>query len=277
MIDQHCHTRFSADGTALPGTMLEAAAAVDIRHLAFTDHADFAPSDPCIAPEAYFEQLNRLRDNEWGIQLGVGVEVGIQVGHAASVESFLAGRPFDFVIASMHRACGLDIADGSFHKGRSVETAWSDFLDDTLASMNACPDFDTLGHFDILTRYDATRGTRPGEIHAGKLDAVLTWLIEHEKCLELNTSARRYDVGRMHPAEDILRRYVALGGRHVTVGSDAHRPNSLGVGVSEMLQLLLAHGIETIPFFIQRKRIMINIKKYVNELRLSAEERGKHT
>ncbi|HNW35417.1 MAG TPA: histidinol-phosphatase HisJ family protein [Candidatus Ozemobacteraceae bacterium] len=266
MIDQHCHTRFSADGTALPETMLEAAAAVGIRHLAFTDHADFAPSDPCIEPESYFRQLNRFRDNEWGIQLGVGVEVGIQVGHAASVEAFLKGRPFDFVIASMHRACGLDIADGSFHRGRSVETAWSDFLDDTLASMKACPDFDTLGHFDILTRYDATRGTRPTEAHAGKLDAVLTWLIKQEKCLELNTSARRYDVGRMHPAEDILQRYVALGGSRVTIGSDAHRPNSVGAGVSDVLRLLLSQGIDAVSFFIRRRSVVIDIKKCAEEL-----------
>ncbi|HOT29642.1 MAG TPA: histidinol-phosphatase HisJ family protein [Candidatus Ozemobacteraceae bacterium] len=265
MIDQHNHTRFSSDGTAHPETMLEAAGAVGIRYLAITDHADFAPSDPCIDPAAYLPALERYRDNPWGIRLGIGVELGIQVCHAPQVAAFLRGRNFDFVIASMHRACGLDIADGSFHRGRSVETAWSDFLDDTLASMNACPDFDTLGHFDILSRYDATRGTAPSEAHAEKLDAVLAWLIAHGKCLELNTSARRYEVGHMHPSEKILKRYVELGGTRVTIGSDAHRPNSVGTGVFEMLRLLRDSGIETLPFFLQRRATMIPIGKLMDE------------
>lgn len=245
--------------------MLEAAAGVGIRYFAFTDHADFAPSDPCIEPESYLGCLEKFRVNEWGIRLGIGVEVGIQVGHAASVAAFLQGRDFDFVIASMHRACGLDIADGSFHRGRSIETAWSDFLDDTLASMKACPDFDTLGHFDILARYDSTRGTAPSDTHAGKLDAVLSWLIEHGKCLELNTSARRYDVGRMHPSEAILKRYAELGGKRVTIGSDAHRPNSVGAGVFEMLRLLCGCGIDAVHFFLKRQPERICIDQLVDD------------
>ncbi len=265
MIDQHNHTRFSSDGTAQPETMLEAAAAIGIRYLAITDHADFAPSDPCIDPASYLPALERCRDNVWGIRLGIGVELGIQVCHAPQVAAFLRGRDFDFVIASMHRACGLDIADGSFHRGRSIEEAWSDFLDDTLASMNACPDFDTLGHFDILSRYDATRGTTPSAAHADKLDAVLNWLIAHGKCLELNTSARRYEVGRMHPSEEILKRYVELGGRRVTIGSDAHRPNSVGTGVFEMLRLLRDCGIEAVPFFLQRRALLIPVGELMNE------------
>ncbi|HEY9070881.1 MAG TPA: histidinol-phosphatase HisJ family protein [Candidatus Ozemobacteraceae bacterium] len=265
MIDQHIHTRFSADGTADPETMLEAAAGVGIRYLAFTDHADFAPSDPCIQPESYFRTLGRHRDNDQGIQLAVGVEIGIQVSHASAVAAFLDGRPFDFVIASMHRACGLDIADGSFHRGRSVDRAWSDFLDDTRASMEACPDFDTLGHLDILARYDATRGTAPAPSHTDKLDAVLAWLIAHGKCLELNTSARRYEVGRMHPSEAILRRYAALGGKRLTIGSDAHRPNSLGAGVSEMLRLARDCGIGEILFFLKRRAIPLGIDRLLDD------------
>lgn len=252
--------------------MLEAAAAVGIRYIAITDHADFAPSDPCIDADAYLPALERYRDNAWGIRLGIGVELGIQVGHAPRVAAFLRGRNFDFVIASMHRACGLDIADGSFHRGRSVETAWSDFLDDTLASMNACPDFDTLGHLDILSRYDATRGTAPSAAHGDKLDAVLTWLIANGKCLELNTSARRYEVGRMHPSEIILERYIRLGGTRVTIGSDAHRPNSVGTGVFEMLRLLRDSGIETIPFFLNRRPTMI----HVGDLMCEAGRDGRH-
>lgn len=245
--------------------MLEAAAAVGIRYLAFTDHADFAPSDPCIDPGSYLPTLERYRDNAWGIRLGIGVELGIQVGHAPRVAAFLQGRTFDFVIASMHRACGLDIADGSFHRGRTVETAWSDFLDDTLASMRACPDFDTLGHFDILSRYDATRKTAPSDIHAEKLDAVLNWLIAHGKCLELNTSARRYEVGHMHPSEKILKRYVELGGTRVTIGSDAHRPNSVGTGVFEMLRLLRDFGIGAVPFFLKRQATMIPVEDLMDD------------
>lgn len=245
--------------------MLEAAAGVGIRYLAFTDHADFMPSDPCLDPGAYFMHLERCRINEWGILLGIGVEVGIQVDHAAPVAAFLQGKNFDFVIASMHRACGADLADGSFHRGRNMETAWSDFLDDTLASMKACPDFDALGHLDILTRYDATRGTAPSPAHAEKLDAVLNWLIEHEKCLELNTSARRYDVGRMHPSEEILKRYIELGGRRVTIGSDAHRPGSVGAGVAEVLLLLRDSGIDVVHFFLKRQARMIPVEELLKD------------
>ena len=58
-------------------------------------------------------------------------------------------------------------------------------------------------------------------------DQLLTILAEKEKALELNT--RRLGLpGAQESLFELLVRFRELGGRHITIGSDAHIPHSVG-------------------------------------------------
>ncbi|WP_241230040.1 hypothetical protein [Thermosipho globiformans] len=70
-------------------------------------------------------------------------------------------------------------------------------------------------------------------------------IIKEEKILEVNTSAI-YRYGEPNPSYDILKLYRDLGGKYVTIGSDAHRLEDVGRGILDTLGNLKDIGFEYI-------------------------------
>ncbi|MBF0498649.1 MAG: histidinol-phosphatase HisJ family protein [Candidatus Riflebacteria bacterium] len=252
MIDVHCHTRFSIDSQTEPCALIEAARAVNLTRIAITDHADFAPGDSSFDPDSYLRELAILRGDHNGIRVAVGVELGIQVGHAASAAAFLGKRPFDMVIASMHRVRAHDIGVPGWGCDITAEEAWTAYFQDALDSARVCDNFDVFGHLDIPRRYGITRGTRAEGDSLVYLDALLAWLISEDKTLELNTSGFRYGLDSFHPQKWIMERYFQLGGRRVTVGSDAHVLGDVGSRIPDALALLREIGFTHVRTFFNR-------------------------
>ena len=78
--------------------------------------------------------------------------------------------------------------------------------------------------------------------YSQRIDAILELLIKNRKALEVNTSGLRQVIGRTLPDEDIVRRFRELGGKYVTVGSDAHRWGDIGAGIEDGYNMLLRCG-----------------------------------
>ena len=55
------------------------------------------------------------------------------------------------------------------------------------------------------------------------LDPILRYLIDNGKALEVNTAGLKKGLPWPNPHMEILKRYRALGGELITIGSDAHR------------------------------------------------------
>ena len=259
MIDLHCHTRFSIDSTVEPEKLIEAARTKGLQVVAFTDHADFAPGDSVFDPDDYLRILGPWRDREDLPLVLAGVELGVQVDHARQASAFLAGRDFDLVIASMHRVNGADLALTGWTAGKTVEQAWEEYFRDALASARGSPDFDVFGHLDIPRRYGLLRGTSASGAAREALDEFLRWLIAEEKTLEINGSGFRYGLDGCHPEPWILDRYVALGGRLLTIGSDAHSLEDLGQVGNPARQELQRLGIGELQIFRHRRRQVVRL------------------
>ena len=52
-------------------------------------------------------------------------------------------------------------------------------------------------------------------------------MINNNICLEINTSSLRKGLTESMPGKEILSIYKSRGGKYVTVGSDAHKPEDL--------------------------------------------------
>lgn len=254
MIDLHCHSRFSIDSTIEPETLIEAARAKGLHAVAFTDHADFAPGDSIFDPDEYLRILAPWRDLDGPLIVLAGVELGIQADHAKQAAAFLGTRDFDLVIASMHRVRGADLALPGWTEGKTVEQAWEEYFRDALVSVKGTPDFDVFGHIDIPRRYGLLRGTTPSGRAREALDDLLNWLIAEEKTLEINGSGFRYGLESCHPESWILDRYLALGGRLFTTGSDTHTLPDLGQVVGPARLELQRLGIGELQMFRHRRR-----------------------
>ncbi len=252
--DFHCHSSYSQDCRETPEQLLAAAEKLSIDILAITDHADFASGDSIFDPDSYLDHLRALAKNSRNIKLICGVELGIQAEHADLCRKFVAGRDFDFVIASMHRARELDFYYGEFYKHHAnISECWQIYLEESLKAVQTCPDFDIFGHIDIIRRYSLTRGTMIPEELQPQLDALLVWLIEHEKGIEINTSGIRYGLDSFHPHAALLRRYRQLGGSIVTIGSDSHSTATIGENFAAAVDLLKTSGFSQLAWYEKRQ------------------------
>ena len=68
-----------------------------------------------------------------------------------------------------------------------------------------------------------------------------------------NTGGFKYGLGHPNPHEDILKRYLELGGEIITVGSDAHDTGYLGYEFSKVCELLKNMGFQYYTIFKERK------------------------
>ena len=117
---------------------------------------------------------------------------------------------------------------------------------------------DALAHLGYLRRYAARDGVSLDYTPCRELiDQILRTLIETGKALELNTSGFRYGLPEWIPDIGVWRRYRALGGELVTIGSDAHRPCDIGAGHREAQALLRELGFRWFCYYRARRPVMV--------------------
>lgn len=251
--DLHIHSNYSSDSKATPEEIIEKAMAASIEVIAITDHADFAKGDSCFAQAPYLQHLQTLRQQHRELTILCGVELGLQAEHANSCAAFPAGHDFDFVIGSMHRARELDFYNGEFFTSHSVDQCWEIYLKETLRAVKSCPDFDVLGHLDIIRRYNITRNSQPPASAWPIIEELFAWLVAHNKGIEINTSGLRYGLDSVHPTMPLLQCYKKMGGRIVTIGSDSHNVTTMGQDFDLAVDMLKECGFTHLAWFINRQ------------------------
>ena len=115
-------------------------------------------------------------------------------------------------------------------------------------------DFDILAHLDLPSR-------RLESAHYSEMPAVneqirniLTTLINRGKTLEINTSLATGDSFKTMPSYEILQEYFSLGGRNISLGSDAHRACDVGRGFLCAIEVLREIGFTQISWYENRTR-----------------------
>ena len=107
--------------------------------------------------------------------------------------------------------------------------------------MRTLPQLSVLGHYDYVAKRAPymQRAVRYADLPEA-FDAILRYLAENGKGMEVNTSAWLDD-----PAWglDVLSRFVELGGEFVMFGSDAHVPERVGRRLLEAHALAKAAGV----------------------------------
>ena len=139
-----------------------------------------------------------------------------------------AKYPFDFVIGSSHVVHGIDPYYPHYYDGRSEDEAYLEYFESILENLHTNVDFDVYGHLDYVVRYGGYENkVIDYEEFRDILDAILAELIKKDKGIEINTSGIRYGLPNPHPNIDIIRRFKELGGKIITIGSDAHKVEDL--------------------------------------------------
>lgn len=261
--DYHMHSHNSGDSRMEMPAMLDRLINCGIIDMCFTEHydADYVYDRPNTPPgtfeldvPAYREEFIKIKELYGSrINMGFGVELGIQPHLADMLKSYVKSHDFDFIIASNHLCHRKDPYYPYFFEGRSDKEAFREYFESILESVKSFNDYDVFGHLDYAVRYAPdTDKNYFYDDYADLFEEILKKIIADGHGLELNTKGFRYNLKSSNPSEDILRRYKELGGEIITIGSDAHVLSELAFGLERAGEILKAVGFKYYTTFLGR-------------------------
>lgn len=251
IFDNHSHTQFSSDSDMVAREAIETMSQKGLG-LVFTEHYDFdyresihyKDMDFLFDAQEYWQAYEGYRQDN----LRLGVELGLTSGSIAANQEFLTKAPFDLVIGSIHALEGLDIYYPEFYQGKEQQEAYHQYLQQMQAMVEANSYIDILGHIDYIARYAPY--PQPGlsyENFAQDIDGVLQAVIANDIVMELNTR-RLGEPGVYQELLPIYQSYARQGGKYLSLGSDAHSTDKLGMNFSLGQQMAQACALTLVTF-----------------------------
>ncbi|MEI7744207.1 MAG: histidinol-phosphatase HisJ family protein [Chloroflexota bacterium] len=255
-LDSHLHTVRSPDANAMLEAYCTLAVERGIAELAITDHVDFDPTMPAYGFASFADRERDVREAaaRWadrGLAIRFGVEVTYERAFEEEIRGWLRRHPHDYVIGSVHiseespyKASNV----ASFTTGRPLGEIVAPYFDEVIGAARSGL-FDTIGHMDFVKRYLVPH-VMPAQLAAAPelYEPVLAALVETGTALEVNASGLRQQARETYPSAAIVARYRELGGRHVTVGSDAHRAEWFAYGLEAAYRQAAGAGFEALAF-----------------------------
>ena len=261
LVDTHLHTAFSHDSCALPEKVCDEAIKKALKGITFTDHCD-AELQFFGAQEGIVNSVGKARElatcYEGKIEVFAGVEMGF------SEESFDTAKriieslgPLDQVIYSVHcvkwkgKIDAFSRMDFSRWSEREIADYLSVYFDAVLSVVNKC-DTDILPHLTCPLKYIEKQWK---EVDLSRFDEVIEQILKvtlkRDIALELNASSIVH--------KSVIDKYLLMGGRKFTLGSDAHVPQFVANDFDKWTRLLKEKGIDEVYYFSKRKPIAVKI------------------
>ena len=265
--DSHTHTKYSFDSTSDIRENCEAAVAAGFSELVITDHYECnfekdGINEEYDAESAYAEISAVKKEYEGRLTVTYGIELGQATQDIAKAEKLLGSYPFEFVLGSLHNLA--NVPDFYFIDYREMpESMFAKLWERYLAELDGIIEygrFSAIAHITYPLRYPAVYGKRFDVSYTyPQIDALFRKMIAKDMALEVNTSGLRKPIGETSPDIELVKRYLGLGGKYITVGSDAHRTCDVGAGVKETYDRLITAGLENITVFRNGKPELIKI------------------
>lgn len=269
----HTHTGHSPD--AAPDTVAErvaAANAMGLQYMAVTDHVEINRYYPAAFYHA--KDTEKVLYNSEAVWKGSAAETAAAQGNTGAL-TLLCGAEFgqipqNPVLAGiLYRDARLDLVIGSVHELPGMDDFY--FLDyphlDVPALMQAYFEevlrlaqtdcYDILGHLTYGTRYLPNRADYDLTPHLPVIDEIFRTVIAKGKAVELNGSNLKADVPFTDPDVSLIRRYRELGGRYLTLSTDAHETKYVGYKMDVLEQLARDAGFTELTYFRKHQPVLV--------------------
>lgn len=273
LCDYHIHTSFSfdADRASTLDAVCQAAIDKGLSSIAITDHLDVNykyeyPQYVYNADAARIEVLKAKDKYKDKLDISYGIELGQAHHYPADTKEILDKYNFEFVICSLHNLRNMKDFYFYFKEDNDVSLPrlhglYSQCIDEICEYIELFGDrIDTVGHITYMHRYMAECGiTMDFAPHKQKLERLFSLAIKNDVAIELNTSTLYKGLGFTMPSKAIMQMYYDLGGRLVTLGSDAHTPQNIGRGISEGIEILKSIGFDSVLCIKNGKKQLMKI------------------
>ncbi|MBR0136937.1 MAG: histidinol-phosphatase HisJ family protein [Erysipelotrichaceae bacterium] len=283
LADYHLHTEYSDDSREKMEKQVLRAIELGIQEICFTDHVDYGvkkdwsegnieyrdgdgmnyspeEQDPLanVDYERYFPEIAQLREKYAGrIVIKTGLEFGIQTNTIDQFEKLYQryADKLDFVLLSMHQVDNKELWDQAYQQGKNQKDYNEGYYKEILEVQKLFKNYSVLAHLDLIKRYDLN-GYYPFEKVQDFIAEILKQAIKDGKGIEVNTSSWHYKIDGLMPSEQILKLYKDLGGKILTIGSDAHTTIYLGDHLRDTMDILRdSLGFETFCTFDHMKPV----------------------
>lgn len=269
LADMHTHSEHSHDSACRIEEMCLSEIEKGTRIFAVTDHFDafaFDDGDIFTPIKESHDQVKVLREKYKGACLLLaGVEIGEGFWFLEQYKKILHMVPFDVIIGSVHcvRCKNLEIPYSKIDFSQLSKEEVYQYLDcyfHDMITMTEEMDFDILAHLTCPLRYIKGKFGISVDLkrYDTKITQILSKIIDRNIALEVNTSAFGM-INDFMPSAAIIEQYYRMGGRLITLGSDAHTPEDASQNFDQSIGVLQEIGFKNICYFKDRTINKINI------------------
>ena len=262
--DLHTHSEHSFDGNHSCTLMCESAVEKGLKGIALTDHCEI-DSKNCdfdkLCDNQFFDTTKCSYIFKDSIKVFRGIELGQSIYNKPLAESILNKYNYDFVLGSVHNLENME--DFFFLDSLDYDVyALLQQYFENIYRLCEWNQFDSLAHLTYPLRY--ITGKHKIKVDLSKfskiIDEILLLLIKNEKALEINTSGYFNEMKGILPSADIVKRFKNLGGKYITIGSDSHYYDKIGMGVEQGMDAALKCGFKHITVYTNRCPELIEIR-----------------
>lgn len=265
-MDYHLHTLHSMDGRQTMEELCQSMIERGVQEICLTEHIE--PGHPGkgidVPPvwDVWLQEVAECRAKYPMLTIRTGVEIGDNPLCRDKTKAYLDDIPLDFRLLSLHLVNGVDCFDlDKYFTGKTRQQAYREYVEAKVESITDWTDFDSVAHIGYVAKYSIYTGPERQLVYADAPDAfdtLLQYVIDHDKCIEINTSG--YGVtGDTLPHTSIIKRYIELGGETFTFGSDSHDVDRNYADIERAKDAVRALGGKYQAAFCQRKKTLYRI------------------
>jgi histidinol-phosphatase (PHP family) len=259
IVDYHTHTELCRHAQGGVEEYVQRALNLGFDEVGCSDHAPL-PGDydaqHRMTLEEYYSQYapavaGVIEKYRRRIKVKRGIECDFLDWEAEWNSKFIAENDFDFVIGSVHFVGPRGEEKPLF--GREYDVAEIEALYEgyflEIAKSASSGLFDIIAHCDMVKKFGAFSSKRVDEL----IWEALNQIKKSDLCIEINASGLQKPERETYPGEKVLAiaRDLKIP---LTLGSDAHNPEQVGMNFDRAISLVKKYGRGRISLFERRKR-----------------------
>lgn len=267
LVDYHLHSHVSLDGAGRVAEHVRAAEERGLAELCFTEHLDFYLSEDGLSCStipsedqlhAYIAEVRTAAEGT-RIRVRAGLEVDYKPEADRWTRELLGRLEMDFLLGSVHNVGSWQVSGPAelahaYFEELGPEEACMAYLKKVEMAM-ATGLFDSVAHLDLMKRFrpengEVMRRGRPRD----QIVAILDVMAANGAGIEINGAGLVHDPREPYPSLDLLKLARERGVEVLTVGSDSHRPETVGRNLETVLAFAREAGFTRLHTFKRRER-----------------------
>lgn len=260
-LDYHIHSNFSEDGVNSLEEICWKAIDLGIPEIGFTEHWDvgqYENNPRFFKPKPWFKELTRLRELfSDQLTISAGVEIAEPHLYQQQADTLVNKYPFDYLMGSIHWIGSNSLFDEMFFVTYPPGDIYKSYFIELRRMVES--DIDIVGHFDIPVRTAKPIIGYEPDRYEDLIRDILRIIIQRQLVLEINSAGLRKPARNLMPDQFILKWFVEMGGDLVTIGSDAHQVDQVGMDLDTVIHALQDHGLFHIARFTNRSLSLIEL------------------